>query len=163
MYHHCYSTDREGSTSQLFQPRHNPTTALLIPPSTTSLPVHLSYVSTAKRTNSDKTFLGTENSLPSPCSLLYVHPLLPASSVVCCFRRKLARRPLRWISCIARYLPVKVFFGFCIHSLSLFYPLPLLLHVTPATACRLSLILSPSDGFRCPSADLMDILEGHRE
>ncbi len=66
MYHRHSSTDREGSPSQLFQPRRNPTTALPIPPSPTSLPVHLSHVSTASGTNSDETFLGTENSLPPP-------------------------------------------------------------------------------------------------
>lgn len=139
MHHHRSSTDREGSPSQLLQPKHSPTTTLPIPPSPTSLPVHLSHVSTASRTNSDKTFLGTENSLPPPCSLLYLHPLPPAS-VVCCFHRKLARRPLRWISCIARYLPVKVFYGFCIHlplsvshSLS---PLLLPLHCDPCNCAQ---------------------------
>lgn len=96
------------------QPHHHPSHPSIPPP--TSLPVHLSHVSSANRTNSDESFPGTENSLPSPCSLLYLHPLPPAS-VVCCFHRKLARRPLRWISCIARYLPVKVFYGFCIHLL----------------------------------------------
>ena len=132
MYHHHTATDTEGSPSQLFEPRHNPTIALPIPPSPTCLPVHLSRVSTASRTNSDETFLGTENSLPPPCSVLYLHPLPPAS-VVCCFHRKLARRPLRWISCIARYLPVKVFYGFCIH---------LLLSVSPSLSSRFFLYLS---------------------
>lgn len=149
MYHHRSSTDREGSPSQLFQPRHNPTTTLpilLSPPlSPSTCPMSVLLV----EKNSDETFLGTENSLPPPCSLLYLHPL-PAASVVCCFHRKLARRPPRWISCIARYLPVKVFYGFCIHlllsvslalSLSLFLYLsiwPLQLH------CHLSLIPSGS-------------------
>lgn len=120
MHHRCTSTDREGSPSQLFEPRRNPTaTATLpIPPPPTSLSPSTCPTSLlpAEQTLT-RLFLGTENSLPPPCSLLYLHPLPPAW-VVCCFHRKLARRPPRWISCIARYLPVKVFYGSCIHLLS---------------------------------------------
>lgn len=110
----------------------------------TSLPIHLSHVSTASSTNSDETFPGTENSLPPPCSALCLNPLPPAT-VVCCFHRKLARRPLRWISCIARCLPVKVFCGFCIHlllSVSLSLSVSPALHLTPATAPCFSFVLS---------------------
>lgn len=112
MPHHRQGGVSITAVSAQTQPHHCPPYPSIL----TSLPVHLSHVSTARRKNSDETFLGTENSLPPPCSLLYLHPL-PAASVVCCFHRKLARRPPRWISCIARYLPVKVFYGFCIHLL----------------------------------------------
>lgn len=76
--------------------------------------------------------------------MLSLH-LLPAASVVCCFHRKLARRPLRWISCIARYLPVKVFYGFCIHLL-LSVSLALFLFTSPSDPCNCAfskMILEP--------------------
>lgn len=76
--------------------------------------------------------------------MLYLH-LLPPASVVCCFHRKLARRPLRWISCIARYLPVKVFYGFCIHLL-LSVSLALFLVTSPCDPCNCTfskMILEP--------------------
>ena len=127
MYRQRCSTDREGSPSQLFQPRHNPTTALPFPPP--PQPLSLSTCPTS--------VLPAEQTLTrlfKELKIVYLLPvlcytsgLLSPASVVCCFHRKLARRPLRWISCIARYLPVKVFCGFCIHlllgvSLPLFPP-----------------------------------------
>lgn len=94
MYHHRSSTDREGLHNSCFSPDTTPPQSFLPLHPPPLSPVHLSRVSTASRTNSDENFLGTENSLPPCCSVLYLHPL-PLASVVCCFHRKLARRPLR--------------------------------------------------------------------
>lgn len=97
MNHFHISRDRVGSPPPH---RHTHTRALSSHPLVPCL-----YCSSA---NSDETFPGAENSLPPPCSVLYLHLLLPAT-VVCCFHRRLARRPLSWMSCVPRFLPIKVF------------------------------------------------------
>lgn len=81
--------------------------------SPTLYPIHMSHVSISSRAWCDEAFQGTENSLPPPCFMLYLC-LLPPVTEVCCFHRKLACLPLRWMLGIARYLLVKVFSRLCV-------------------------------------------------
>lgn len=70
--------------------------------------------------------------------LLYLHPPPPAS-VVGCFHRKLARRPLRWVACTARYLPVTVLRGCRIHLLPTVSLAPRFFYASPPDRCNCAL------------------------
>lgn len=122
----CIIMQGRGLHHSCFEPRRSPAAAPFpsTSPPTPPAPIHLSRVSTASRRVTRVFRRAAENSLPPPSAARRLHPPPPPASVVCCFHRKLARRPPRWIPCIARYLPVKVFNSSCRLHLLLSPPRP---------------------------------------